>query len=725
MNLLALVESPDHVCCRYRIRAFAPALQDAGWSLTCEGLEQGPLRADLPAPPRRSSSTPWSCSASCCPAWQLRILRRAARHLVFDFDDAVLYRDSNDPRGPESRRRLRRFAADGPARRHGRRRQRLPGRLCPPRGAAGRTRPRDPHLRGPARYPIARPGIRRRGHVDLVWIGSSSTLRGLEQPGAIWIALAEALPAMRLRVICDRFPEDFPDPGRRGRLGRAERSPAARRRPDRRELAAGRPLEPRQVRAEGPPVPGGRPARRGQPGRLPVRDDPLGRGRHPGRDRRRMGRGRDAPGRRLRASTPDGRRRPPTRRGGLFALGLVRDLRQLDDRRPVARLAGSGLEGRSAGRGRRTTRDRSTHAARTQDVSESQTGWRAMSICTPQERSTLARPARPRRPRCRGRPRARSRACSSPRNGNGLVRRDRLVGPSGLGLARRSCWARTASGWTSGARRGRLVDGQVGSASDRLPRRASRGRHLYQALPGPQPPGDPAPVGPPRQGAQRGETVRATGRDRRPDDLADRAGRAAEAEVPVRELPRDPGNRPTRSRSTSSPMQQLPIWPEPRRSRVRQKLASALGVMTARLHDAGFLHEDFHPGNILVRFPIRGRARAGHDRPGRPAARGSRSTGKSACQNLALLDHFFWLRSSRTDRYRFLKNYLENRSEPSPGDPPLRAADRGLDARLGRAALAAMGTAMPVNQQVLRSHRRRGHAGAWRLATWTPARSRR
>ena len=51
-------------------------------------------------------------------------------------------------------------------------------------------------------------------------------------------------------------------------------------------------------------------------------------------------------------------------------------------------------------------------------------------------------------------------------------------------------------------------------------------------------------------------------------------------------------------------MQQLPLWPEPRRARVRQRLASALGVMTARLHDAGFLHEDFHPGNILVRFPI-------------------------------------------------------------------------------------------------------------------------
>jgi tRNA A-37 threonylcarbamoyl transferase component Bud32 len=113
-------------------------------------------------------------------------------------------------------------------------------------------------------------------------------------------------------------------------------------------------------------------------------------------------------------------------------------------------------------------------------------------------------------------------------------------------------------------------------------------------------------------------------------------------------------------------MQQLPAWPEPRRSHVRQKLAAALGTMTARLHDAGFLHEDFHPGNILVRFPT-------EDEPelvilDLDALRTrKRIPWKVACQNLALLDHFFFQRSSRTDRYRFLKTYLENRSETSPG----------------------------------------------------------
>jgi tRNA A-37 threonylcarbamoyl transferase component Bud32 len=84
--------------------------------------------------------------------------------------------------------------------------------------------------------------------------------------------------------------------------------------------------------------------------------------------------------------------------------------------------------------------------------------------------------------------------------------------------------------------------------------------------------------------------------------------------------------------------------------------------MTARLHNAGLLHYDFHPGNILVRF-------ASDWDPelvmiDLDALRKTRRvTWKLARQNLALLDHFFWLRSSRTDRHRFLKAYLRNRSE--------------------------------------------------------------
>jgi tRNA A-37 threonylcarbamoyl transferase component Bud32 len=109
----------------------------------------------------------------------------------------------------------------------------------------------------------------------------------------------------------------------------------------------------------------------------------------------------------------------------------------------------------------------------------------------------------------------------------------------------------------------------------------------------------------------------------------------------------------------------LPERPEPDRSQIRHKLAEAMAVMTARLHEAGLLHHDFHPGNIMVRL-------AADNTPelfmiDLDALRKSRRvTWKLARQNLALLDHFFWLRSSRTDRYRFLKTYLRNRSERPP-----------------------------------------------------------
>ncbi len=109
----------------------------------------------------------------------------------------------------------------------------------------------------------------------------------------------------------------------------------------------------------------------------------------------------------------------------------------------------------------------------------------------------------------------------------------------------------------------------------------------------------------------------------------------------------------------------LPEIPEPSHSRIRRELAKSLATMTARLHNAGLLHQDFHPGNVLVRF-------TSETAPelvmiDLDALRRSQNvTWKVARQNLALLNHFFWQRSSRTDRFRFLKAYLKGRNETPP-----------------------------------------------------------
>ena len=61
----------------------------------------------------------------------------------------------------------------------------------------------------PALYPEATSlpaGREEAGCCDLVWIGSSSTLQGLEQQQPLWDRLAREIPGLRMRVICDKFP---------------------------------------------------------------------------------------------------------------------------------------------------------------------------------------------------------------------------------------------------------------------------------------------------------------------------------------------------------------------------------------------------------------------------------------------------------------------------------------------------------------------------------------
>lgn len=207
MKALALVDAPEHVCCRYRLRAFEPALAEAGWSLTLRSLARGAFRRWFQFAQAAEFDTV-ILQRKLLPGWQIQELRRRARHLVFDFDDAVLYRDSYDPRGPHCRKRAGRFArtvrladtviagndflADC-ALRAGARPERV--RVIPTCVDTEQYTPRasTDEERDPPR-------------LDLVWIGSSSTLQGLEQQRPLWERLGREVPGIRLRLICDRFP---------------------------------------------------------------------------------------------------------------------------------------------------------------------------------------------------------------------------------------------------------------------------------------------------------------------------------------------------------------------------------------------------------------------------------------------------------------------------------------------------------------------------------------
>ena len=207
MKLLAFVEEPDHVCCRYRIRAFQPALAEAGWSLTCEGLDRGAFFRSIQLHRARHFDAV-ILQRKLLPSWQLNALRHASRHLVFDFDDAVFFRDSYSNRSLHSRWRSRRFTQT----------------VCTADTiVAGNDFLADEALRAGASVervhviptcvnPLIYPIARHEGDPQLVWIGSASTLQGLDQSRPLWQKVAEAVPGLSLRVICDRFPLSFPLP---------------------------------------------------------------------------------------------------------------------------------------------------------------------------------------------------------------------------------------------------------------------------------------------------------------------------------------------------------------------------------------------------------------------------------------------------------------------------------------------------------------------------------
>jgi glycosyltransferase involved in cell wall biosynthesis len=200
MHWIGLVESPEHSCCRYRLAAFAPFFEKAGHRLELRAVPKGWwARVRLF---RELDGANVILQRRLLPAWQRTLLRRAAGRLVFDFDDAVFLRDSYSPRGLHDPVRLRRFTATL--------------RACDAVAAgntflhaqaarwAGGAVHVIPTCVDPQVYPAAahdRPA----GRAQLVWVGSASTLRGLQEVAPLFEEVGRRLAGLQLKLVCDRF----------------------------------------------------------------------------------------------------------------------------------------------------------------------------------------------------------------------------------------------------------------------------------------------------------------------------------------------------------------------------------------------------------------------------------------------------------------------------------------------------------------------------------------
>jgi glycosyltransferase involved in cell wall biosynthesis len=202
MEAIALIEAPDHPSARFRLLPFAPALARAGCSLTLRPIPRGALskfrlfsglgRFDVVLLQRQLLSVP-----------ELLYLRAMARRLIYDFDDAMLYRDSYHPRGHLSRQRAGRFTATVRSADSIIAGNTFLKECAISSGAAPEKIRVIPMCVEPEKYP-PRPELRREG-IELVWTGSSSTIAGLELKRPLLERIGREVPCLRLRLICDRF----------------------------------------------------------------------------------------------------------------------------------------------------------------------------------------------------------------------------------------------------------------------------------------------------------------------------------------------------------------------------------------------------------------------------------------------------------------------------------------------------------------------------------------
>lgn len=202
MELVALIKDPQHVCYRYRIEAFRPFLEHSGYRLTYRILPKNTwARVRLYSQLR---GTVVLLQRFLLPCWELALLRWQTHRLLYDFDDAVFLRDSYSKRGQLHPRRMRRFAATVATSDIV-----VAGNNFLAEQAGKWTRSDKIRV-----IPTCIDSQRYHGQTrtspsdgkELVWIGSSSTLQGLERIAPLFEALGKDIPGLRLRVICDRFP---------------------------------------------------------------------------------------------------------------------------------------------------------------------------------------------------------------------------------------------------------------------------------------------------------------------------------------------------------------------------------------------------------------------------------------------------------------------------------------------------------------------------------------
>ena len=190
MEIVALVESEEHVCTRYRLSAYKEHFAKSGYSLrylawpkTLFGLLS--LAAKL-------QNKTVIVQRKLPPTWLTWLIRRSCKYLIFDFDDAIFLRDSYSKKGMDDRSKLARFIAISKAAD-----AMVAGNRFLADASALHTSASKvfviPTVIETSKYQLA-PSATLNDSLEMVWIGSKSTLQSLDIIRPILEELGKTFP---------------------------------------------------------------------------------------------------------------------------------------------------------------------------------------------------------------------------------------------------------------------------------------------------------------------------------------------------------------------------------------------------------------------------------------------------------------------------------------------------------------------------------------------------
>lgn len=204
MKVLFLISDPDRPSTRHRIRHLTPELEKAGISCTTEEMPSGLLRQTRLAK-KAADYDVTVLQRRMLTFWSARVLRKSARKLVFDFDDAIMY--TNTPQGPKAswtrERRFRRMIG-------------LADEIWV--GNKVLEEASRPHLRPGARIRVVptvidtdrwaqgtAPSAGSNGSLVIGWMGAPGNVVYLDALKDVFDRLAEKYPQAQLRIVSQRF----------------------------------------------------------------------------------------------------------------------------------------------------------------------------------------------------------------------------------------------------------------------------------------------------------------------------------------------------------------------------------------------------------------------------------------------------------------------------------------------------------------------------------------